>query len=306
MAIRQIVYYPFKMRIKIILKWLLVGLGGVVGIVLLGVAIVYVLIEIDLGRTFDEIDGMIVEVAVDDASIAEGQRLAQLRGCFGGCHGKAVNGQIFFEVPDGTRVIAPDLTRIVNEYSIEEIERVIRHGIRPDGTSVFLVMPSTMFYNLSDSDLGKIVAFLKSQSTDDVQLPTTWLGPVGRSFLFYYKQLVGTILAAELIDHDAKRIEPLNSDGSANGHYLAMTICTECHNDDLRGSPDGWAPTLAIVAAYSPQKFRTLMREGTPLDDRDLDVMDDVAVKRFSQFTDPEIDSLHAYLSTLAATAPDP
>ena len=293
------------MRIRKILRWLLVGLGGVVGVILLGVAIIYVLIGIDLDRTFDA-NGTIVEIPVDSASIAEGKRLAQLRGCFGGCHGKAINGQVFFEVPDGTSVVAPDLTRVVDEYSVEELERVIRHGIRPDGTSVFLVMPSTMFYNLSDGDFGKIVAFLRSQPTDDVDLPTLKLGPVGRSFLFYYKQLIGTILAAELIDHDARRIDPTTGDGSVSGRYLAMTVCTECHNDDLRGSPDGWAPTLAIVAAYSAENFRKLMREGVPVGDRDLDVMDDVAIKRFSSFTDPEIDGLYTYLSTLAATAPEP
>ena len=41
------------MRIKTVLKWLLLGLSGIVGLVLLGVATIYVLLGNDFSRTFD-------------------------------------------------------------------------------------------------------------------------------------------------------------------------------------------------------------------------------------------------------------
>ena len=47
------------------------------------------------------------------------------------------------------------------------------------------------------------------------------------------------------------------------------------------------------------------MCTGKPLGDRELDLMKEVAVGRFSHFTDREIDALHRYLQTLAATAGD-
>jgi cytochrome c553 len=294
-----------RMRMRTMLRWLGLAVGAVVGIALVGVAAIYVFIGSELDRTFD-IPGTQVDVSRDEATIAEGARLARLRGCYGGCHGETVNGGVFFEVPDGTAVVAPDLGRVAREYSVEELERVIRHGVRPDGTSVIVPMPSAMFYHLSDDDLGAIIAFLKSQQPGDVPLPSKQVGPLGRLMFFYYRNLIGTVLAAEQIDHDAPRLAPAQTDPSSHGRYLATTICTECHGDDLRGGADDFSPSLAIVAAYSLDDFRKLMRTGEPLGGRELDLMARVALSRFAHFSDSEISDLHAYLATLASTAPDP
>ncbi len=292
------------MRVRTILKWLGLAVGAVVGIMLVGVVAIYVFIGIELDRTFD-IPGTQVDVSYDEATIAEGERLARLRGCNGGCHGETVNGGVFFEVPDGTAVVAPDLGRVAREYSIDELERVIRHGVRQDGTSVIRIMPSDMFYHLSDDDLGAIIAFLKSQEAGDESLPSRRVGPLGRLMFFYYRNLLGTLLTAEAIEHDAPRLQPTKTDASSHGRYLASTICTECHGDDLRGGADDFAPSLAIVAAYSLDDFRRLMRTGEPVGGRELDLMARVALSRFAYFSDSEIDDLHAYLTTLASTAPD-
>ena len=294
------------MQVKKILKWLFVGLGAVLGVALLGVITIYVLIGLDRAKTFESVAGSTVQIPDDEASIKEGGRLARLRGCNGGCHGDTVQGAVFFDAPDGTRVIAPNLSKVVRDNSIEELERMIRHGVRKDDTSVLIAMPSQMFFNMSDSDLGKIIAFLKSHDVSDEPLPSTRVGPLARMFFFYYKQMLGSIMAADLIDHDVERIDPAMYDGTPGGHYLSMTVCTECHGDNLRGSPDGWSPTLAIVVSYSLSDFRRLMREGIPTGDRTLGVMGKVALSRFTHFSDSEINNLHAYLQTLAATAPDP
>lgn len=293
------------MRLRRIFKWFGVAVGGLVAIAILGVVAIYMLIGADLDRTFD-VPVTKVSVADDEATLAEGERLARLRGCFGGCHGKTVNGSVFLEAPDGTVVVAPDLGRIVQDYSVEDLERLIRHGVRPDDTSVIVPMPATMFYHLSDEDLGAIIAFLKSQQPGDEPAPSTYVGPLGRLMFFYYRSLLGTILAAEIIDHDAARISPASADPSERGRYLAVTICTECHGGDLRGGPGGFAPTLAIVAAYSLNDFRKLMRTGEPLGGRELGLMAQVALARFAYFTDSEINDLHAYLGTLASMATDP
>jgi mono/diheme cytochrome c family protein len=183
---------------------------------------------------------------------------------------------------------------------------VIRHGIRPNGTSVILAMPSSMLYHLSDEDVGAIIAYLKTQAPGEQGLPDSRVGPLARLFLFYYKQSFGPILAAEQIDHDSPRLPSSIDNPVANGRYLAMTVCSECHGDDLRGGPNGFAPSLALVAAYSLDDFRKLMRTGEAIGNRELGLMVRVAQARFSHFADLEIDRLHAYLQTLAATAEDP
>ena len=292
------------MRLKTILKWLLFVFAGIVGIALLGVAAVFVVIGHDLSRTFDVAATEIV-VPDDDASIVEGERLARLRGCYNGCHGETINGGVLIELPDGTSVVTPDLALVAQKYSNGDLERLIRHGVRPDGTSVNLIMPSAMLYHLSDKDLGALIAFLRLQSPGDTPLPDTRIGPLARLLLMYYKNLTGTILAAEQIDHDLPRISPAPDVPGAHGRYLAMTACTECHGTNLRGAPDGSAPTLAVVAAYSIDNFRTLMRTGVPVGGRQLDLMAIVAVSRFAHFTDVEVDALHVYLQTLAAIPAD-
>jgi cytochrome c553 len=117
---------------------------------------------------------------------------------------------------------------------------------------------------------------------------------------------MGTILAAEYVDADTSAIDALRHEENPEGSYLAYTVCSECHGKDLRGGPDNFSPTLAVVAAYSLDDFRALMREGVAIGDRELDLMTDVAQSRFRHFTEAEIGSLHGFLKTLAASAPVP
>ena len=290
------------MWIKTTFKWLGMVLGGIVGLVLLAAVTIYVYMGSRFGKTFD-IAGTTVEVPDDVASIEEGGRLAKLRGCNGGCHGEGSRGQVFFELPGGTQIVAPNIVRVAQNYSIQDIERAVRHGVRPDGTSVIRVMPANMFYNLSDEDFGKIVAFLRSRDVGDEELPGTEIRALGRLMLFYYRQLIGTILTADVIDHDARRFDPTSNDPVERGRYLGFTVCTECHGEDLRGSAvDMVIPDLAAVAAYPLEEFRELMRTGVPLDGRELGMMADVATGRFAQFTDDEIGDLHRFLQTLATS----
>jgi len=285
------------MNAKLILKWLGIAIGVIVGLAILGVAVNYMLIGRDLTRTFDV---AVTEVALpsDPAALEEGERLARIVGCFG-CHTDDLTGQVFFEFFDGTTYVAPDIVAVAQQYSVAELDRVIRHGIRPDGTSVLLPMPSEMFYNLSDRDFASIIGFVRTRSPGIEPLPESYLGPAARVMLTMFSQETGTILAAEAIDHDALRIEKSPEDPQNLGRYIAMTACTECHGNDLLGSPDGEFPPLTIVAAYTLEDFTTLMRTGVPIGGRELDLMAVVAVGRFSYFTDAEIAALHAFLRTL-------
>lgn len=289
------------MALRRILKWLGLAITGILVTALLAVGVVYLVIGSDLSATFDA-PSPALSVRVSDTDAAEGERLARIRGCFNGCHGETLNGEVFFEVPDGTVLVAPDLAAAARKYSTEQLARIVRHGIRPDGTSVILAMPSEMFYHLSDYDTASILGFLRGQPESDDPLPTTRFGPLGRLMLLLFKQETGTVLAAASIQHDLPRLDPSPDDPAAFGKYLAMTSCTECHGNDLRGWPGEDIPSLAIVAAYSLEDFRTLLRTGTPIGGRELDLMALVSLKRFSWFTDREIEALHAYLRTLASS----
>lgn len=283
-------------------KWVLRGLVGLLGLAIVTLAIIYVY----MGYRFDtkygiEVDPVDVPTAAE--RIAQGERSARLRGCMDGCHGKGTSGQVFFEVPDGTKIVAPDLGRLAAEYSVPELERVIRHGVRPNGTSVLAIMPSSMFYGLSDEDLADILAFLRSRQAGNEALPATYVGPVVRAMLLYFSNTLDwEILSAAGIDHTAPRLDPHSEDPLVRGEYLARTVCSECHAEDLRGVPGDNVPSLAIVAAYSRDDFGELLKTGQPVGGRELDLMKEVAQKRFSRFTSNEVDDLHAFLQTLAVT----
>jgi mono/diheme cytochrome c family protein len=202
---------------------------------------------------------------------------------------------VFIDQPLLARLVAPNLTQVVAQYSDAELERVIRHGVRRNGRST-LGMPSSMFYHLSDQDLGAIIAFLRSAPVTEGPATEISLGPLARLGLVlgkYHPQ-------AELIDHDAPRLAVRDtSDHITFGEYLALTSCTECHGLDLQGNPDGPTPNLGIAATYSEEGFVRLMRTGKALGDRELRLMSDVARGRFSHLTAGEMKALHTYLSTL-------
>jgi mono/diheme cytochrome c family protein len=205
---------------------------------------------------------------------------------------------MLFDDPMIARIWSPNLTKSISQYSDDQLGTIIRHGIWPDGTSS-PAMPSSMYYDLSDRDVAAIIAFLRTVPPVENDLPPVSIRIMGRFGL-----AMGEFnMQADLIDHDATRIPPVDSAGLPNGRYLAYTACTECHGQDLEGGFGGRAPPLVIVKAYSPEEFARLLETGVPRDGRDLNVMDDVALSRFSDLTDEEVEALYTYLQAAEAVS---
>lgn len=237
-----------------------------------------------------------ITVPTDPAAVALGLRLVTVRGC-NGCHGPRLEGGVAVDIPHVARIVAPNLARLARSYSTVDLERSIRHGVKPDGRSVVL-MPSDMFFNLNDADLGAIIAYLRSVTPATDTLPSSEI---------YFPARAGVAFGAfptmaGQIDHAEARIPTASpADSIALGNYLVHTSCTECHRTDLRGGSmgDEQAPNLAIVAAYSRTDFTHLMRTGEPMGQRTLQMMAKVAKSRFSHFTDDEIGGVYAYLRSI-------
>jgi cytochrome c553 len=273
------------------------GIGMLALAVLIGLvlSLIYLASEPQLRRTYEVALRPIV-VPTDAASIAEGRRLATIRGCNDSCHGKGVSGTVFWDEPWIVRMVAPDLTRVAAQLSNSELERVIRHGVRKNGHSTW-GMPSSMFYHLTDEDLGRIIAFLRSLPVGNGPEAEIRFGPLGRIEI-----LKNPLYAyAEEIAQGAPWVTDADARGKhGQGRYLAVTVCTECHGMSLEGAHDGSAPNLAIVAAYSKPAFEKLMTTGVPVGGQKLVLMEEVARGRFSHFTQAEVDALYNYLSARA------
>jgi len=204
-----------------------------------------------------------------------------------------------FDQPMIGRIVTPNLTASVRKYSDAELVGMIRNGVRPGGRSM-LVMPAQEFVLLTDEDVGRIIAFLKSLPAVEGSGASVSPGPLGR---------IGIVTGqfkpvAELIAETVPPAEARNEEGK-KGRYLARTSCSDCHGTSLGGAsnPDFTAPSLQIVAAYSPEQFTQLMRAGVALGGRNLKTMGPWAREHLSLFTDSEIAALYGYLHTMPATS---
>jgi len=262
-----------------------------VALLVVAYGVVYAISESRVRRAY-ALTRETVALPTDSASLAEGKRLAQIRGCTG-CHGALAQGDTFVDSWLLARVVSPNLTQAARTYSTDELVRIVRHGVRPDGKSV-VVMPSGMFNPLTDRDLSAILAYLKSLPVAEGPGREVRLGPMARLMFTLGKFLP----AAQEADSAAKlaSLYPAPTDSNWQGAYLARTACTECHGLDLRGDPSGIPPDLKIAGAYPLDAFTRLMRTGVPVSGRDLDLMKQVSLQRFSHFTDGEIRALHTYL----------
>jgi mono/diheme cytochrome c family protein len=153
------------------------------------------------------------------------------------CHGADLGGMVMDDDPIVGRLVAPNLTSGAGgkgrELTDEDIVRAIRHGVDKDGTSL-VIMPSTLFYGLSDDDLGAIVAYLRTVPPVDNQLPEISVGPLGRVFLLQFPDA----FPAAVIDHTGPR-PPAPEPGvtAEYGEYLAFN-CRTCHGPDMAGQPE--------------------------------------------------------------------
>ena len=194
-----------------------------------------------------------------------------------------------FDEPMIARFVAPNLTAAVRKYSDAELAVIIRNGVRPGGRSM-VVMPSEAFVLLTDEDVGRIIAFLRSLPAVDGPGPSLSLGPLGRVGLATGKfKLVAQLIAETVPPPEATSKE------ATYGRYLARTTCAQCHGTSLRGAsnPAFTSPTLQVAAAYSREEFAELLRTGVPLGGRKLGEMGVWARNNLSHLTDAEIAALY-------------
>ena len=271
---------------KRILKWTGITIVSIVAVLLI---IIYAGSEYRLRQKFD-IAASASDVPTDSAGLDRGRHVFETRGCEG-CHGQGLAGQVFFDVPMVARLVAPNVVRAIKAYSNPELARLLRHGVRPNGSGV-VVMPSSMFYNLDDTDLAGLIAYLRTlPDKGSDSLRATSIRVLARAGFATGKFKLEPLN----ITHDAPRATN-GPDPAARGEYLAKSSCSECHGQRLEGSEE--TPALSIVAGYSQAEFARLMREGVPRDGRKLELMGEVARSRFVHFSDEEVGALYTFLST--------
>ncbi|MDT8759371.1 c-type cytochrome [Sphingomonas psychrotolerans] len=277
------------------MRWILRGLAVLAGLILCVLVIVYVGSEwvIRKGHAVP-----MAEVAIprDAASIAEGARIARIASCRD-CHAANGQGKVLFEDPMLGRIAPPPLARMAATMTDGELVRAIRHGVHKDGSSLF-IMPTHALGHLSDEDVGRIVAWIRTlkPGAGDSQASMAY-GPIGRALILAGK-LPAMASSAKL--SEAKRPADM-------GRYVTDFACLACHKLHQDGTMEDGStkvPALApMVAAYDPARLRKLLRTGVGTKP-DHGLMSVVARESFFVLTDAEIAAIQAYLKGEAERAP--
>ncbi len=295
---------------KKVFKWFGIVLGSLIGLILLSGGILVMIANSRLNKTYDFPASNIV-IPTDEASLAFGKHRAE--SLCEGCHGKDLSGVVnwFNAAPLGT-IDSANLTSgeggIGREFSDEDFVRAIRHGIDPQGKPLFMVaVVSTA--NLSDEDLGAIIAYIKSVPPVDHQTREKHFTPLGK-ILF----VLGVLprLPVEVVSHNTHVSAPAPAATVEYGEYMVNTNdCRICHGANLNGGPfpdptkTKISPNLTPggeVAFWTEEEFINTIRTGVTPSGHELDP-EFMPWKEYRNFYDNELMAIYRYLQSLPKLA---
>lgn len=280
-----------------------IGLAIVLGVAGATTTLGLALAELRLHRRVD-VAVRSIDVPRDAAALERGGYLYATRGC-GGCHGANGAGRVFIDDPGGLRVRAPNITRAqgsaASRYRSEDWVRAVRHGVKPDGRPLF-IMPSEDYNQLTDADLGALIAHLQRLAPSagggmEAELPLALRLAYGFGVL---KD------AAAKIDHRREPPAPVPEGvTAAHGAYVANT-CIGCHGPGLGGgripgAPPQWPAAANLtrgpgsVLPHYPdaEAFIAMMRTGTRADGSRIGVM---PFEAFRAMSDVDLRALYVFL----------
>lgn len=305
--------------LKKILKW-----GGI-GIVTL-VALLAVYVQVNWQKKFDA-PYPELKASSDPEVIKRGEYLVYGPAHCGECHinndeyPRAIKGEKLalaggfeFKLPLGSaysKNISTHKEHGIGKYSDAEIARVLRYGVKPDGTALIDFMP---FYNASDADIIAIISYLRTLPANArVVPPNKWnfLGKALMAFVIKPVGPTGTPPKSVRIDSTAEY-----------GKYLANSIanCRGCHTNrdlttgafigpDYAGglkmesatgeanvfcvTPNITTDETGVLKNFDEQTFINRFRKGKLIPESIM------PWGPFSNFSDADLKAIYAYLQTV-------
>ncbi len=290
------------------IKWIGIALGALAVGLLVVVAGLMVSTDLRFNRVYT-FQAEPVAIPDDAASLEVGRHWAEIH-CQG-CHGADLGGGPLFEDDALGVVDAPNLTTgrggIGSRYQASDWVRALRHGVRLDGTSVF-IMPSNEFYYLNDSDLGSLIAYLRTVPAVDRETRPRFFTPLAR--LLYAVGAFENLLYAETIAHEVRPAAPPVGVTVAYGEYLAQAHgCASCHGATFTGHQPAepgapFAPNLTPggeLGTWTESEFVTALRTGTTPTGRVLN--EAMPWRNLGRLTDDELKAVWLFLQALPDTA---
>lgn len=182
-----------------------------------------------------------IRASSDPAVVERGRYLVQGPAHCADCHGARspsgeapagtapLSGGYQFKLPVGV-FRAPNITSDaetgIGRYSDQDLARILRYGVRPDGTAVLPFMP---FAELADDDLTAVISYLRTTA------------PVKHAVPAHELNLPGNVVRAWVLTPVGPKNTPKERAPrgavAENGRYLAHHVanCVSCHTRmDLR------------------------------------------------------------------------
>lgn len=303
---------------KKVLKWIGIILGSLIGLLFVVMLGLYFKTKSQINKTYD-VEVQAIVIPTDAESIEHGRHLTEF--LCAECHGDDLSGiPDWVSIPNLATISTTNITSgqgsVTANFSDEDWVRVLRHGVKPDGRSVF-VMPSETFQYLSDEDLGDILAYIKTvppvDTDENVQSREfSFLGHV-----VYGAGAFGNLIIASKIDHNNPPTSfPEPGVTIEYGEYLInINGCYSCHGTQFAGAtpPDPesiLAPNLTPggdIGSWTETQFIEAMRTGLVPSGRRL-IPNFMPWQYKGKMTDDELKAIFLYLQSLPAlpTSTDP
>ena len=273
------------------LRWAINGLGLLVLLALVAVTAIWVISNEKLHAAVEVKPEHLV--APTPAQLADAERDARTLGCFS-CHGEGLRGNKMFDQPNVGTIWAPNLTRVAEHATDQQLAAAIRQGISDEGHPL-MIMPAEVFQHLGDQEVAALIAMIRKLPPGGTDTPPNVFGPLGRLGLVMGKFNTAPTLVAKYAVQEPR---PAGAQFEA-GRRLAITKCSGCHGPALEGQevePGITSPDLTIAGAYDLPALKKLLRTGVPASGKDLPMMSATARTDLRHLNDSEIAELHSYL----------
>lgn len=243
--------------------------------------------------------------------VSEGERIAKMKGCFD-CHGTDMGGKVFIQDPAIGTYVGTNLTKgkngIGSNYTDADWVRSIRYGIGPH-KKYLRFMPSQEYSFLTDEDLGKLIAYLKTLPSVDRENSSIEVGPLAK--FLYSSGKMPLLFSGQNID--SKQIGPATlqvNDSVDYGKYLSAS-CVGCHQPNFAGGaipgvPPSWPHAANLTskgnfAKWSFTEFKKVATEGVTPEGKTLNpqFMPWLAMTAMNEI---ELKALYNYLKSLPAS----
>jgi mono/diheme cytochrome c family protein len=288
---------------KTVLKWIGYIVGTLAVLIVVAVGTVYAITSSRMGKTYSTTVPAIA-IPTDSASIARGQHLATAVGKCQACHGDNWAGKIFSDEAVFAKLTTPNLTRgkggIGSTYTDVDWVRSLRYGIGRNGKSL-VFMPAESYTHFSDTDLGQVIAYLKTLPPADLAVtPMRSPGPIMRILYLTGKF---PMLPASIIDHNMARPAVPEGPTKEYGEYLIKAGgCQNCHGENLGGGTAENMPVPNLTKAgelgkWSEADFDKVLHTGVRPDGRILSAVMPWAY--MNGLTATEVSAMWQYLQSV-------